>query len=71
MLLYHLQRRNPKVLVAAEPLDSWQTVSNYNLLKAFYAEPSRWAYSFQNYALLTRMHSLHQLLYSNNQPKVV
>ena len=46
----------------------WQHVADHNLLGKYYAEPKRWAYTFQNYAILTRMHALHKLLSSPIAP---
>lgn len=47
--------------VVPEPVDKWQNIqaSNggepANLLEAFYKEPSRFAYTFQNYVFVTRL----------------
>ena len=47
--------------VVPEPVDKWQKVQasngsmSVNLLEAFYREPSRFAYTFQNYVFLTRL----------------
>lgn len=44
------------VHVIPEPHDRWQRVGgDHNLLGAFYVDPSRWAYSFQSYAFVTRV----------------
>jgi hypothetical protein len=39
------------VEVVPEPIDKWQDVGpdHFNILDAFYADPSRYAYTFQNY----------------------
>lgn len=47
--------------VVHEPVDEWRAVRTdaggppVNLLEAFYADPKRYAYTFQHYVLLTRM----------------
>ncbi len=39
-----------------EPHHKWQNVSGkYNLLEQFYKDTSRWAYTFQSYAFITRV----------------
>ncbi|XP_028800226.1 uncharacterized protein LOC114755506 isoform X2 [Neltuma alba] len=45
------------VEVVPEPIDKWQDVGpdHFNVLDAFYAEPQRYAYTFQNYVFVTRV----------------
>lgn len=45
------------VEVVPEPIDKWQNVGpdHFNILDAFYAEPERHAYTFQNYVFVTRV----------------
>ncbi|KAI8468469.1 MAG: P-loop containing nucleoside triphosphate hydrolase protein [Monoraphidium minutum] len=47
------------VEVVPEPVEQWQSVpgpdGRVNLLDAFYKDPQRYAYTFQNYVFLTRM----------------
>ncbi len=46
-----------------EPVEKWQAVRGapgapgpaHNMLDAFYKEPQRYAYTFQNYVFLTRV----------------
>jgi deoxyadenosine/deoxycytidine kinase len=38
-----------------EPHQQWQRVGEDNLLERFYADPSRWAYTFQSYVIMTRL----------------
>jgi deoxyadenosine/deoxycytidine kinase len=39
-----------------EPCDRWQVITGgHNLLEHFYADPKRWAYTFQTYAFITRV----------------
>ena len=56
-LLKALQLLRPDWRFIPEPLDAWlsfQSETGESLLEAFYRDPSRWAYTFQNCALLTR-----------------
>lgn len=45
------------VEVVQEPVDKWQDIGpdHFNILNAFYAEPHRYAYTFQNYVFVTRV----------------
>ncbi|KAK4741053.1 hypothetical protein SAY87_024641 [Trapa incisa] len=45
------------VEVVPEPVGKWQDVGpdHFNILDAFYAEPHRYAYTFQNYVFVTRI----------------
>ncbi|KAL6512124.1 hypothetical protein OROGR_021721 [Orobanche gracilis] len=45
------------VEVVPEPVDKWQNIGrdHFNILDAFYAEPERYAYTFQNYVFVTRV----------------
>lgn len=45
------------VEVVPEPIGKWQDIGpdHFNILDAFYAEPQRYAYTFQNYVFVTRV----------------
>ncbi|KAK1371807.1 dNK domain-containing protein [Heracleum sosnowskyi] len=45
------------VEIVPEPVNKWQDVGpdHFNILDAFYAEPERYAYTFQNYVFVTRL----------------
>lgn len=38
-----------------EPHEEWQNIGGHNLLQEFYIDQTRWAYTFQSYAFITRM----------------
>jgi deoxyadenosine/deoxycytidine kinase len=46
--------------VLFEPCAEWQNINGYNALEKFYSDISRWAFSFQLYAFLTRVESILQ-----------
>jgi deoxyadenosine/deoxycytidine kinase len=51
-----------------EPHEQWQQVGNAgNILKNFYENPSRWAYTFESYAFITRI--IAQQRYTQTQHK--
>ncbi|KAI4320193.1 hypothetical protein MLD38_033699 [Melastoma candidum] len=45
------------VEVVPEPISKWQDIGpdHFNILDAFYADPRRYAYTFQNYVFVTRV----------------
>jgi hypothetical protein len=45
------------VEIVPEPVDKWKDVGpdHFNLLDAFYKEPERYAYTFQNYVFASRL----------------
>ncbi|XP_062231450.1 uncharacterized protein LOC133928933 [Phragmites australis] len=45
------------VEIVPEPINKWQDIGpdHFNILDAFYAEPHRYAYTFQNYVFVTRV----------------
>jgi deoxyadenosine/deoxycytidine kinase len=57
--LLKLLRALSDVNVIQEPTDKWQNVGpSGNLLDLFYHDTARWAYTFQSYAFLTRVHAI-------------
>jgi deoxyadenosine/deoxycytidine kinase len=58
-LLAKLKAAEPEWIFVDEPVDSWMSIRNdgpdgMNLLEAFYQDKTRWSYTFQNAAVLTR-----------------
>lgn len=55
----------PSVTVIPEPVGEWLTMTNQrgeSLLKLFYKDKARWAYTFQNAAILTRLLDTQRIL---------
>lgn len=55
----------PEISVVQEPVADWITLKNKegdNLLELFYRDTSRWCYTFQNCALLTRLLDTQRIL---------
>jgi hypothetical protein len=44
-----------EIQVVQEPVEQWQNVKGENLLAQFYKDPKRYAFTFQQYVLLTRI----------------
>ncbi len=54
--------------VVYEPHQAWQNIDGENLLEAFYSDGSRWAYTFQTYAFLTRIFALEEQMKKTEKP---
>jgi deoxyguanosine kinase len=62
-LMRELRARNPSWHFVDEPVESWMNLKNASgetLLEVFYKDKRRWAYTFQNTALLTRILALRE-----------
>ena len=60
-LLGHLQAAMPDVEVVLEPVGEWMRLKDAtgkSLLELFYEDKKRWAYTFQNCAILTRLRTI-------------
>lgn len=64
-LLEALRTLMPEITVVQEPVADWVTLKNddgVNLLELFYRDTSRWCYTFQNCAILTRLIDTQRIL---------
>lgn len=64
-LMEHIRRELPDVEVILEPVGEWMTLKNAegkSLLELFYEDKRRWAYTFQNCAILTRIRGIKNAL---------
>lgn len=64
-LLEAIRTRIPSVTVIPEPVGEWLTMTNEHgesLLRLFYKDKRRWAYTFQNAAILTRLLDTQRIL---------
>jgi len=60
-LLNAIKATVPEVEVVLEPVGAWMTLKNAegkSLLELFYEDKRRWAYTFQNCAILTRLRTI-------------
>ncbi|MGE0207158.1 MAG: deoxynucleoside kinase [Candidatus Babeliales bacterium] len=57
------------VQIVYEPHTKWQDVGGFNILDSFYQDPSRWAYTFQTYAFVSRV--VEQEKYARHATKAV
>lgn len=44
---------NPDVQIFPEPLSQWHSLNGFNILEAFYQNPTKWIFPFQSYVILT------------------
>ncbi len=62
-LLAEIRKSIPELRVVDEPVGQWTALKNSNgknLLELFYEDKKRWAYTFQNCAILTRLKNIKE-----------
>jgi len=62
-LLAEIRKSIPELHVVDEPVGQWTALKNdtgKNLLELFYEDKKRWAYTFQNCAILTRLKNIKE-----------
>jgi len=62
-LLAEIRKSIPELHVVDEPVGQWTALKNEtgkNLLELFYEDKRRWAYTFQNCAILTRLKNIKE-----------
>ena len=60
-LLAEIRKSMPEIHVVDEPVGQWTSLKHSNgknLLELFYEDKARWAYTFQNCAILTRLKNI-------------
>lgn len=73
-LLEAIRVAMPDIEVVVEPVGEWlslKTADGKSLLELFYEDKQRWAYTFQNCAILTRMRLLKQVLQSTKKAVII
>jgi len=73
-LLEAIRIAMPEVEVVVEPVGEWTRLKNAegkSLLELFYEDKRRWAYTFQNCAILTRLRSLKSVLRTTTKKIVI
>jgi len=73
-LLEEIRVTMPDVEVVVEPVGEWlslKTAEGKSLLELFYEDKQRWAYTFQNCAILTRLRLLKQVLQSTKKSVII
>ena len=57
-----LKERFPEAKWIEEPVSEWQNLGgkNINILEKYYKEPTRWGFTFQIYAIFTRIKALQE-----------
>lgn len=53
--LSFVQKVFPSIEIIKEPVDEWQNIRGHNLLELFYKDSKRWSFTFQTYAMISRM----------------
>lgn len=68
-LLAEIRKSIPELRVVDEPVGQWTALKNgngKNLLELFYEDKKRWAYTFQNCAILTRLKNIKEAIEESN-----
>lgn len=57
-----LRQKLPEAKWIEEPVSEWQNLGgkNINILEKYYKEPNRWGFTFQIYAIFTRIKALQE-----------
>jgi len=64
-----LEKHNSTILAGYEPVADWQKpVDGQSILTNFFADPQRWAYPMETYAMLSRVRQ-HMIDQENDHPK--
>ena len=73
-LLKQIANRFPDVLILQEPVDVWTALKNSNgesLLELFYKDKRRYAYTFQNAAILSRLKLLRNAVQTARPGQII
>ena len=73
-LLEAIRHAMPDVEVVLEPVGLWSTLTDEkgkSLLELFYEDKRRWAYTFQNFALLSRAKALTETIVSTKKTVII
>lgn len=65
-----LEKKWPDCEVVSEPVDIWKGLTDgegKNILQIFYEDITRWAYSFQNVACITRMMKMEETIKNSDK----
>ena len=73
-LLEAVRKALPDVEVVVEPVGEWLTLKNAegkSLLELFYDDKRRWAYTFQNLTILSRLRAIREVLASTKKKVII
>jgi len=69
-LINILKKYRPNYHIIDEPVNQWQNITDNNgtnLLQKFYEDPTRWGYTFQNFAYITRLKALQDAIKTDHK----
>ena len=73
-LIKFLTKQFPDFKLIPEPVEDWLKATDKNgksILELFYGDKSRWGYTFQNFAYITRVKKLLQILEETNKKTIL
>lgn len=66
-------KNNVNIAFIKEPVDEWETIKDINnktMLQKFYSEPTKYAFSFQMMAYISRLNAIKNTIDNNPQAKI-
>lgn len=64
-LLSKLENEIPNCKVIYEPVDEWKNIGGTDLLKSFYTDPKRWAFTFELESMVSKVRKIKEAISSN------
>ena len=64
-LLSKLEGVIPNCKVIYEPVDEWKNIGGVDLLKSFYTDPKRWAFTFELESMISKVRKIKEAISSN------
>lgn len=64
-LLSKLENEIPNCKVIYEPVDEWKNIGGSDLLKAFYTDPKRWAFTFELESMVSKVRKIKEAISTN------
>lgn len=65
-LLELLEKQIPNCKVIYEPVDEWKNIGGNDLLKSFYDDPKRWAFTFELESMVSKIRKIHEAMKTNS-----
>lgn len=64
-LLNLLEKQIPNCKVIYEPVKEWKNIGGTDLLKSFYTDPKRWAFTFELESMISKIRKIKEAISSN------
>ena len=64
-LLNLLEKQIPNCKVIYEPVKEWKNIGGTDLLKSFYSDPKRWAFTFELESMVSKVRKIKEAISTN------